>query len=43
MIRVKFQSKEDNIISFTIKGHAMECRDAILAGEAYDSEGNYVI
>ena len=42
MIRVKFQSKEDNIISFTIKGHAMECRDAILAGEAYDMICNSV-
>ena len=37
MIKVSIQSdKQKNIISFTMKGHAMENRDAILAGEAYD-------
>jgi len=37
MIKVSIQSdQQKNIISFTMKGHAMENRDAILAGEAYD-------
>ena len=36
MIKVKIQSKKDNIISFTIKGHALQDRDMIVAGEAFD-------
>ncbi len=43
MIRISIKSdKQENIISFTIKGHAMENRDAILAGEAYDMVCNSV-
>ena len=37
MIKVSIQSdKQKNIMSFTMKGHAMENRDAILPGEAYE-------
>ena len=43
MIKVSIQSdKQKNIISFTMKGHAMENRDAILAGEAYDMVCNSI-
>lgn len=42
MIKVNFQFKNDNIHSFTIKGHAMNNRDAILAGEAFDMVCNSV-
>lgn len=42
MIKINFQSKNDNIISFTIKGHALQDRDMIVAGEAYDMICNSV-
>ncbi|MPQ42482.1 ribosomal-processing cysteine protease Prp [Clostridium tarantellae] len=42
MIKIKFQSKKDNIISFTIKGHALQDRDMIVAGEAFDMICNSV-
>lgn len=42
MIKINFQSKNDNIISFTIKGHALKDRDMIVAGEAYDMICNSV-
>ena len=43
MIKVSIQfDKQKNIISFTMKGHAMENRDAILAGEAYDMVCNSI-
>lgn len=42
MIKVRFQTKKDNIISFIVKGHALENRDVILAGEAYDMVCNSV-
>lgn len=42
MIKINFQSKNDNIISFTIKGHALQDRYMIVAGEAYDMICNSV-
>ena len=42
MINVKFQSKKDNIISFTMKGHALQDRDMIVSGEAFDMICNSV-
>lgn len=42
MIKIRIETKETNIISFTIKNHALRERDMILAGEAYDMVCNSV-
>jgi uncharacterized protein YsxB (DUF464 family) len=42
MIEVKFKSKNNSIISFSINNHALIEREAIMAGEAYDMVCNSV-
>ncbi|MFR5265862.1 ribosomal-processing cysteine protease Prp [Clostridium sp.] len=42
MINIRIQSRNNNIISYTIKDHALRDRDAILVGEAYDMICNSV-
>ena len=42
MIKVSFDFKRDNIVSFTVKGHALQDRDMIIAGEAFDMVCNSV-
>lgn len=42
MINVKIIKKDENIISFIIKNHALRDRDMILAGDAYDMVCNSV-
>ncbi|WP_297518105.1 ribosomal-processing cysteine protease Prp [uncultured Clostridium sp.] len=42
MIKIRIEEKRNNIISFTIKNHALVERDMILAGEAYDMVCNSV-
>ncbi len=42
MINIRIQSRNNNIISYTIKDHVLRDRDAILVGEAYDMICNSV-
>ena len=42
MIKIRIETKSNNIISFTINNHALRERDMILAGEAYDMVCNSV-
>lgn len=42
MIKVRIQSRNNNIISYTIKDHALRDREAVLIGEAYDMVCNSV-
>ncbi len=42
MIKIRIETKNDNIISLTVKNHALRERDMILAGEAYDMVCNSV-
>lgn len=42
MIKIRIQSRSNNIISYTIKDHALRDREAVLIGEAYDMVCNSV-
>lgn len=42
MIKIRIQSRNNNIISYTIKDHALRDREAVLIGEAYDMVCNSV-
>lgn len=42
MIKIRIETKTNNIMSVTIKNHALRERDMILAGEAYDMICNSV-
>jgi uncharacterized protein YsxB (DUF464 family) len=42
MIEIKFRSKKEDILSFSINSHALIGREAILAGDAYDMICNTV-